>query len=247
MQITIGSWNIWVYGTRDFKSIASFIKENNIDIIGIQEAAIYHDKNEPINSAEEIAKELNYQYVFYPSVDARPKKPWILGNAIISRFPIIESSFYNLNPDDQKYDGKAQTEQRTLIYSKIQLNENFLNFFTTHLQFSIGLNTTDVRIAQAEKIVSIVNQYNSSIILTGDFNSTSTNEEIKTIEKRLTKLGSNKPTWTVHPFNSHGWSVSELKYCIDNIFVSKDIQSNSFEVLKNNLSDHLPIKTTINI
>lgn len=248
MNINVGSWNILVYGSRDFKGIASLIRENNIDIIGIQEAAVYHDKEMPVNSAEEIAKELNYNFVFFPSVDARPRKPWILGNAILSRFPIIESSSYPLNLENKKYDGTSQKEQRTVISSKIQIDNKTLSFFTTHLQFSVGLNTTEVRLKQVKNLLTFLARHSGNpAVLTGDFNATPENEEIKIIEKKLQRLGSNEPTWTVKSGDFHGWKVDTLSYRIDNIFVSKDIHTKNCEVLKSDLSDHLPIKATLNI
>lgn len=247
MKINVASWNIWVYGSRDFKGIASLIRENNIDIIGIQEAAIYHDKDIPVNSAEEIAKELNYNFVFFPSVDARPRKPWILCNAILSRFPIVESSSYPLNLGNTTYDGNPHKEQRTVIYAKIQIDSKVLSFFTTHLQFSVEINTTEVRLKQVQNLLSILDKYQTPIILTGDFNSTPDKEEIKIIENKLKRLGNSEPTWTVKPGDFHGWKVDKLDYRIDNIFVSKDVKTSKFQVFKSYLSDHLPIKTIIKV
>jgi len=245
MKINVGSWNIWIFGPRDFKGIAEVIRENKIDILGIQEAGIYFDKGKE-NMAKKIAEELNYSFVVYTAKDSRPNNPWLVCNAILSRFPIIESNFHLLNPSNVKYDGTYQTEPRNLVYSKIGLDENkTLNFLTTHLKFSIKFETTDLRLAQVENVLSVIKKLSNPIVLTGDFNSTPQNEEIKKIEKFLTRVGGDEPTWTVYPFSKDGWKVNDLKYRLDNIFVSKDLAYQNFKIINSKISDHLPIKVTI--
>jgi len=245
MKINVGSWNIWIFGSRDFKGIAELVRKNKIDILGIQEAGIYFDKGQE-NMAKKIAEELNYNFVFYPAKDARPNNPWIVCNAILSKFPIIESNFHLLNPANFKYNGTYQTEPRNLVYSKITLNESkALNFLTTHLNPSIKFETTDLRLTEVEKVLSAIKKLENPIVLTGDFNSIPKNKEIKRIEEFLTRVGGDEPTWTVHPFEMEGWRVDKLEYRLDNIFVSKDLNYENFKIIKSKISDHLPIKVTI--
>ncbi len=246
MDVNVASWNIWIYGSRDYKEIAKVVRENKIDIIGIQEVGVYFDKNPPENTAEKIAKELDFHFAFYQTFDRRPNRPWLIGNAILSKFPIIKPKFYQLNPSNIEYDGTAQTEPRILVSSKIQLNNNkMLNFLTTHLQFSLGFKTTDIRIAQVENILFVIKKLGNPIVLTGDFNTTPESEEIKKIEKLLKRIDGDEPTWTVYPWNLYGWRVEGLEYRIDNIFISKDLAYKNFEIIKSKISDHLPIKVTI--
>lgn len=61
-------------------------------------------------------------------------------------------------------------------------------------------------------------------VLTGDFNSLPQNKEIENIEKMLTRVGGDKPTWTVHPWENFGWKVDGLKYQLDNIVISKVVK-----------------------
>lgn len=246
MNVNVASWNIWIHGSRDYKGMAEVVRENKIDIIGIQEVGVYFDKSLPENMAEKIAKELDFHFVSYPAFDKKPKRPWLIGNAILSKFPITKSEFYQLNPSNIEYDGTAQTEPRILISSKIQLNDNkIINFLTTHLQFSLGFKTTDIRIAQVERILSVIKKLGKPIVLTGDFNAIPESEEIRKIEKFLIRIDGNEPTWTVYPWSLYGWHVEGLKYRIDNIFISKDLAYKNFKIIKSKVSDHLPIKATI--
>ncbi len=245
MKINIGSWNIWIFGPRDFKGIAKVVKENKIDILGVQEAGVYFDKGKE-NMAEKIAEELDFHYIFYPASDIIHKDSYRVGNAIFSRFPIIESKCYQLNPPNIKYDGTYETEPRVLVYSKIQLDDDkSLNFLTTHLQFSLKFKTTAIRLVQVENILSVIKKLDDPIVLTGDFNTVPQNEEIRKIEDLLTRVDGNEPTWTIYPFEKDGWHVEELKYRLDNIFVSKDTAYKNFEIIKSKISDHLPIKIGI--
>lgn len=247
MKVNVGSWNIWVYGPRDFRGIAKVIRENNIDIIGIQEAAIYHDKKTSENIAEEIASELNYNFVFYPVAKENATHPWTLGNCIFSKYPIIESKSYSLNPSNIKYDGTYMTEPRILIHSKIQIKNKILNFLTTHLQFSLRFKTTDLRSAQVDNILKVIKKLHKPIVLAGDFNSTPKNLEIKKIESILERIGGEEPTWTVYPFEKYGWRVNNLQHRLDNIFLSKDLKYKNFKIIKSKISDHLPIKASVQV
>lgn len=241
--INIASWNIWIHGSRDFKGMAEVIKENKIDVVGIQEAGIFYDNPQPLNIAEKIARELDFNFVFYPSLDARPERSYIIGNAILSRFPILESAVYPLGPEVE-YDETSRTEPRILVFSKIKVEDKLVNFYTTHLQFSVNCQTTDARLNQVEKILALVKS-DRPTILAGDFNVPPQNEEIKKIEKVLTRVSGDEPTWTVYPWEKYGWKVGGLEYRIDYLFISKDLKYKNPQVIKSRLSDHLPIKASV--
>lgn len=243
--INVASWNIWIHGPRDFKGMAGLIKKNKIDIIAIQEAGIFYDQKPPLNIAEKIAENLNFNFVFYPSIDVRsdPKRRYIIGNAILSRFPILQSDFYPLGPEIE-YDGTSRTEPRILVFAKIKVKDKLINFYTTHLQFSVNCGTTDIRLNQVKKILSLIQKIQPAI-LTGDFNVPCQAEEIKRIEKVLVRVGGDEPTWTVFPWEKFGWKVGGLKYRTDHFFVSKDLEYKNPQVIKSKLSDHLPIKASV--
>ncbi len=56
-----------------------------------------------------------------------------------------------------------------------------------------------------------------------------------------------EPTWTVYPFDYKGFKETELKYRLDHIFVSKDLNVHDFKVIQSKGSDHLPVLATVNI
>jgi endonuclease/exonuclease/phosphatase family metal-dependent hydrolase len=243
----IASWNIWIFGKRDYMGMAKLIKRNKIDIIGIQEAALYYGGNRTLDIAKSIAKELGYNYVFFKSTDIRPRLPIVQGNAIISRFPILASRSYALNSTVVKAKSAYEKEQRILVAAKIKAESGSINFLTTHLQYSRGFKSTPTRMAQARKIASIIRGLGGYTVLTGDFNSLPSNKEIGIIEGCMTRIGGDAPTWTVHPFSLPGWTENRLKYRIDNIFLPKGKTCKRFKVLRSKLSDHLPIMADISL
>lgn len=248
MQINVASWNIWVFGGHDYKGIAKFIKKNNVEIIGLQEATINYDKPKNQNITEEIARELNYNYFFDPITDARPKHNFIFGNAVISKFPIAAVKSYNLNPSSIKSDGTFMTERRKIIHSKIDLGKNkSLNFLTAHLQYSKKFKTNYIKKAEVDTIISVVSGLKKPIVLTGDFNLTPESREIKRMGNVLKRIGGNKPTWTMYPFEAYGWHEDRLKYRLDNIFISKGMSYKDFKVGKSKISDHLPIIAKVDL
>ena len=243
--IRVASWNIWVFGKRNYKGITRFIKENKVDVIGIQEAAIYYDKKPKLDMARSIANEIGYHYVFFPALDIKPN--YIMGNAIISRFPIVKARSYKLTPPWIKYDGQFENEMRILVASKIKVNNIMINFLTTHLQVTVRFKSTKVRQFQIKKIISVMNKLDGKAILTGDFNSLLTNPELKLLSKRLNRIGGTRPTWTTVPFSHKDWHINKLEYRLDNIFISKNLKYRYFKIGKSKISDHLPIMADVSI
>jgi endonuclease/exonuclease/phosphatase family metal-dependent hydrolase len=244
-SIRVASWNIWIFGKRNFKGMADCIKANKIDVMGLQEVGIYSDGNKE-NMAKNIADMLGFNYAFYPSRDLRATKHFIIGNAILSKFPILKSKGYQLNPKYIKDTGTFMTEPRTIINSKIKVGKNkIVNFLTTHLQYSEKFKTNYIKRAEVKTILSLLNTLSKPVILTGDFNLTPKSKEIKLIEKTLKRIGGNKPTWTIYPFEAYGWHEDRLKYRLDNIFVSDDFSYRNFKVVNSKISDHLPIMADV--
>lgn len=245
--IRVGSWNIWVYGKRDYKGIARLIKRNKMEIVGLQEAAIYYGGKARLDMARKIAKELGYHYVFMRSIDARPKDPFIQGNAIVSKFPISGAKCYALNAAPTVGRNSYETERRILVSAKIRAGSRVINFLTTHLEYSMKAMSTKTRFDQARKVSAISKKLKRNVILTGDFNSMPGSREIRLLGKALSRLGGNEPTWTVYPFNYEGWKDYRLRYRLDNIFVSRDVKVKGFKVLKSKISDHLPIMADVRL
>lgn len=238
MKLTVGTWNIWIHGTRDPTKIAEVIQQEGIDIIGLQEVIVHKEKS----FAEEIARELGYHVTFFPI----SKRSW--GNALLSRFPLEKTKSILLNPPGIVDKGGVETEPRILVSAHVLVGENEISFSTTHLHAPMnGFLKNDLRMAQIQNIGSIVEKFDLPVILVGDFNALPESEEIKTLEQRLRRVNGDGPTWTTHPWDALGWKTDKLSYTPDHIFVSEGIQFEKVSVINNSLSDHLPIKAVLSI
>ena len=232
-----------MHGKQDFKGISDLIRRNKIDIIGLQEAGVYPDERN-VDMAKHIAKELGFHYAFYKTDDLSPDYNCIQGNAVISRFPMI-SKHYRLSKKSKK---SKQTARRVLVCSAIKLGEGKkLNFLTTHLMYSRAFKTKRRRIAQVNKLIKIAKHLRGPTVLTGDFNSVPENIEMRKIGRLLNRVGGKRPTFAVHPFRDKAWVVKDLKYRLDNIFISNDLHLKEFRIIKSGISDHLPIKAVIEV
>ena len=241
-SLRVASWNIWTWEGKDPEGIAEVIKENDIDIVGVQEGATYFEEDgEKWNMVEEVAKELGYEYEFYPALDFRPDKPVIEGDGIISRYPIKQASHRKLNPEDVEYDGSFEKIPRIAVKAIIDTGERDLTFLSTHLQYAYKFQTTEISRNQVNNLLDFVEESEEPVILTGDFNSKLESEEIQMLEGNMERIGTDKPTWTTQPFEHQGFEVDELKYRLDNIFVSDNVDCEKMQLVESKLSDHLMV------
>lgn len=135
--------------------IGQEIKENEVDIIGIQEIDINCTRSDKKNILEEIAKSSGYNYYrFYKTIDYQGGD---YGIGILSKYEIVEDGVFPLS---------YGSEKRVLGYAKIKINDKFINFFVTH--FDLG-TYEDVRRKEFEETKNILDNY-EDFILVGDFN-----------------------------------------------------------------------------
>ncbi|MBI2039661.1 endonuclease/exonuclease/phosphatase family protein [Candidatus Microgenomates bacterium] len=239
MQIKVVSWNIWQ--GHHLKMIISFLKQNNADVIGLQEAI----EKDGTNTAAVIAKELGYQCSYHRAVD-QTRLGYPQGNAILSRYPIAKSIFHKLS-GLSLYKNTAETEPRIAVEAKINTGNNMLTVFTVHLAYSHQFKESKMRNLQVDNLIKLLPS--ARAILMGDFNShpdslivTKLNQVMVNADQNLTV-----PTWTVYPFNVEGFAETKLRHRLDYIFVSKDIRVRSFRVKDSEGSDHLPVSAIVEI
>ena len=169
------TWNLWGnHGDWQARQavIIRVLKETLPDVCGLQE--VYgHSRN---NFAAQLATECRMSWAFAPQqsrsvVDDRP-----IGNAILSRWPIIDTA-----------QGKL-ADSRSICYARIQAPNGELPFFSTH--FSYGPGRSALRKQQALNAAQFIleNSVNCSYppVLTGDFNAPPESDETRTLGGVLT-------------------------------------------------------------
>lgn len=129
------------------------------------------------------------------------------------------------------------------LFTKIKSANKIINIASVH-GVAIPGNKLDnpKRIEQSEKIIEYMAKVDGGKIIGGDFNLDKNTESVKMFEKSGYRnlieefkidMTRNHLIWDVFPENKQFWA--------DFLFVSSKIEIKSFEVPKNEVSDHLPL------
>lgn len=163
--ITVMTYNIHhaagTDGKLDLDRIAQIISTENADIVGLQEVDNnYSSRSNNLNQPKILAEILNMHYFYGPAIiSGDPEKPNQYGNAILSRFPITDTTVHKLAT-------RTDHEPRVCIEAKITINNKDYTFMVTHLDHM----STELRTAQTKDILKATQEIKTLIILMGDFN-----------------------------------------------------------------------------
>lgn len=168
------------------------------------------------------------------------------GNAVISKYPILETEIIPI-PLPQYKDEARGYEPRSISKVKLDIADGI-----TLLQVHIGLSVTEAQNAIVT-LCDVIDKTDGPIILMGDFNIRPNNFLLDRIRQRLTEALP-KGEGYVHSFPS--WTddaqlperVKYYPFCkIDYIFASHHFKILDCEVLKDRVSDHLPMTAVLEL
>ena len=228
MKIKFVTLNIWE-GGRLIDNIVSFIKKENPDIIAMQE--VYDGKDPSFDknfrSVEEFGKNLDYPYYFFAAalLDTRSIGDIEKGNAIFSKFPIVEKdvAFFDI-PYGKFNEEKATSwefEPRNMIHAGVNVKRSMIDVFNVHGIWGENGRDNKRRLKMGNIIVEKVKN-KENVILAGDFNILPNTETIQNIEKYLANVFKNDLTSS---FNmKHKDKAGYATSVVDMIFVSHNTQ-----------------------
>ena len=205
--------------------IANFLRDNDIDVMNVQELSIV--------SRKRLKKELK-EYNFYG--EFRHHKllnflPMNENNNIITKSTAHHNKTIRLKTNSFKMFLYKILYFPILPRIATVAIINDKCFINTH----ISNRCKEIKRRQLEILKDIINKYKSyKIILTGDFNMTLKNRSFQEFISHLESIGLkrvilNDPTW-------HG---RNKEYTLDHIFISKDIEIKDQKIISsNNYSDH---------
>ncbi len=222
IKLNIGSYNI-ANGSKvdhDFKKLAADILSANLDVVGLQEVDINCDRSGNIETIKELSKLTGYQYYcFFKAINLGSGE---YGNAILSKYPIVENERIELY---------STGEQRVVGRAKIDVNGTMINFFTTHLEWS----PDSTRYKQMEQLNELLPQYDNFVIV-GDFNVHELTE-YRTLTYKGMVNTEEKPILT--------YSSYDGEWYLDNIIYSPDDWTfTEAKTLPNGNSDHFMLWST---
>ncbi|MDD2487592.1 MAG: endonuclease/exonuclease/phosphatase family protein [Candidatus Gracilibacteria bacterium] len=241
------------------KAIADFLIEENPDIICLQEVLRNFNENvfESYKSQESLVKSIgkSYDYSFFGPLwvaDSFSKNGELYrdfggkveqGNEIISKFPIskAENKFFHRNYElfNDTTDWENTDHGRALQIVEFNIGGKRLQVLNLHGIWTRDKMGDERTIKEFRYILESAKKNDIATIITGDFNLLPETESIKVLEsefKNLIKVYGIKSTRPDFKDN-----LDTGNNVVDYIFVNDKIRVNDFSVIRNNISDHLPL------
>ena len=215
-----------VDGKIDLNRIAEVILSQKADIVALQEVDRTVERTARRDLIAELAALTGMNYGFGKNIDYQGGD---YGNAILSRFPII-------NQQNHLFRMVLPGEQRGLLQVVLQVEGKQLVLLNTHLDHR---RDDGDRLSNIDEIEQILGKYKGlPVILCGDFNDTPDSPTLRKVEKIFVD------SWR-HGGKGEGFSYSstEPQKRIDYVFVKKGkaLAPGRAWVALSNASDHLPV------
>lgn len=239
-MITALTYNI-KHGTNELNNytldgIIGFLSKQNADLLGLQEVDRFAKRTMFEDQAQKIGDSLRLDSIFVPSLvlpsEGRDKPKREYGLMRLSRFPVIKSAQHFLR--ESEYAGNRFTENRICLESTIEVDGKKVAFFVAHVDTN-GIEK------QLEKLVGVLDRAEYPKILTGDFNVTPENPDLRAFLKEANLKNATEGKKLLTCEDERGAMQ------IDYIFVSKDIKVKDAKVLDVGFSDHKPLFATLSL
>ena len=213
-------------GYLGMEAIAQVIDKSEADIIALQEVSRGWVINGRLDMLTWLSQRLNMPYVFGPATGP------LWGNAILSRYPVMEYTYHELPPRDQPL-------LRSFITATINVGKGTqVHIIATHLHHVE--EDTDIRQLQAETILDFWGSATRTVLL-GDLNADPDDAEMEMLRQGgfvdAAVAAGVTPAYT-SPSDSP-------KRRIDYIWISSDLRVSSVLVPESEASDHLPVIAVI--
>ena len=234
--ITLNIWGGHVHGP-----LLEFIANHrDTDIFCFQE--VYHNATQMITVEERkvslnIFSELqtllpHHRGYFRPVVD----NVFGICTFVNKSIEVIDEGDFTIyvNPN---YQGKGPAHSRILQWLKCRIHQQDYVILNVHgLWNGMGKTDTEHRLLQSEKIRAFMDTFQGRKILCGDFNLRPDTESLKMLEKDMNNL---VQAYQVSSTRTSYYPKAE-KFA-DYILTSPDVAIKTFQVLKDEVSDHSPL------
>ncbi|MCC9168429.1 endonuclease/exonuclease/phosphatase family protein [Pontibacter harenae] len=209
----------------DLDAIANVIRNENPDLVALQEVDVNTRRSGPGNQAEALAERLGMKAYFGRAIDY---DGGYYGVAILSKYPMSETTVIPL-PED----ADPIAEDRVLATAKITLPDGkTIRFGTTH----IDVRNKENRDQQVRKINEIASTETVPFIVAGDFNSVPESTAIAELDKVFTRTCTTDCEPTIPVINPDR-TIDYIAFTKTSPFkiVSQKVIQESYP------SDHLPV------
>lgn len=215
-------------GHLNMEAIAQVIERSAPDIVALQEVSRGWVVSGRLDMLTWLSQRLRMPYVSAPTADP------LWGNAILSRYPIMAYSCFDLPPGDLFI-------RRGFIAALVDLGDgDKLKVIATHLHHLEG--DSDIRKEQIETIISFLGDVgHNRIVLLGDFNAEPEDPEMVLLKR----AGLLDTCATMNPYLACTFPSENPHKRIDYIWISRDLVLQDIQVPFSTASDHLPVIAVI--
>ncbi len=217
----------------DLSQVANVIKAQDPDLVALNEVDKNTKRSGSIDIAKELGKLTGMHYYFAKAMDYDGGQ---YGDAVLSKYPIVDAMRYALPPDDV-----SGIEPRDIAMIAVEVEGEKILFASTHLDHT---GDEQYRILQAKTIVNdILPDLKYPLIIAGDWNATPESEPISILTKALTPgcYGSGCPF--TFPYDFPNRTIDYIMYTPKHRFVFLSYKS----IFGINASDHLPVVAEIRL
>ncbi len=236
---------------RRIEQIAELIREQNPDVVILNEVDFNATWSGHQNQAEAIARLVGYDHrAEQRNLDLQfIYGSWVFGNAVLSKFPIVSAQpvrYPVLSGWEHALAGSKQGIACTLQLSP----EEQVRVIAVHLE----VRSAPVRKASAEALLSDLEQAEVPTVLAGDFNSSLSEQEDarwptgQTALDLLAGSGAIQLPPTKNPrVDDFTFSSTDPQRVIDWILIPPETRYAEYRVLPSELSDHRPVMAVIEL
>ena len=154
---------------RNLEVITQFIRRQDPDILFLQEVDRSTPESMWVDTGMEIVHRTGYPYaVWGPKWTMICGIKYITGNAILSKYPIVEAENIALNPVDLPHGYRQLVGVHSALSATIEVNGQRLSCLNTHLYSK--KHGYDKKAEQVERLVELVRDSPYPVIVGGDLN-----------------------------------------------------------------------------
>lgn len=248
MKLKVVCLNLWIGGVL-FDNIIDFLKQQDADIIALQEVLQSNDKTLPIQYRSlDGLTQLGYAHQqFAPAmIDQFPWGDVPGGNAVLSKFPIKaqEVTFFDdtQGPNTRRlpFDPSSfPVTPRNLQHVVIDTGVTEVNLFNLQGVWDLDGDSASPQRQKMSQIILEKTSEKRHVIVTGDTNAKYTNPVMRNLENNLTNVFGDSliTSFNMRRKSNPGYATS----VVDLMYISDDFSVVSRACPDVDISDHLPL------
>jgi endonuclease/exonuclease/phosphatase family metal-dependent hydrolase len=220
-------WNIHSWrddaGASNLESVVNLVRATDPHVVSLVEVNESWGRSPEL---DEVANRCGYASIFVPTFEFGKDSPTGgFGNALLSKLPILAVQQRQLVWPPRIYDGSEPSEQRSVVFAKLQTAAGPVWIGSTHLPRS----DADTRTDAAQRLAAMTQELTGQWLLLGDFNMPAA----VWLDAYPFLTAYPTPAKPTHPTKD---PVEPIDYC-----VAPQTLPVQVEVLSEAGSDHLPI------